>query len=395
MDKAASKPERRDDIDWLRVLGMLTVFLFHCARFFNDEGWHAKSGEISYGMTVFVAVLSQWMMPLFFVLSGISSYYALSYISGKKYLGARVKRLVVPLVVGALTHVSLQVYIERVTTGEFTGSFFAFYPHYFDGFYVFGGNFAWMGLHLWYLEMLFVFSLITLPLFLWTRKESAKNLLAGIAGLLKKPRAIFLIAIPLAVVEILSNLNPEGIGRRDFGGWAMFPHLVFFLSGYLIASLPEFRPTLERQRFAALAMGVIATVVGFILLEYVGMSSRHYLFSFLRAFNSWAWLFAILGFGSRRLNFRNRILKYASEAVLPFYILHQSVIIVVGYFIIDWTSAVMLQYLFLASASFASIMVIYELLVRRINVMRFLFGLKPRKREPAALPQYQPDAGTT
>ena len=100
MDKAASKPERRDDIDWLRVLGMLTVFFFHCARFFNDEGWHAKSGEISYGMTVFVTVLSQWIMPLFFVLSGISSYYALSYISGRKYLGARVKRLVVPLVFG-------------------------------------------------------------------------------------------------------------------------------------------------------------------------------------------------------------------------------------------------------------------------------------------------------
>jgi len=378
MDEAVGRPERRNDIDWVRVLGMLMVLFFHCARFFDDEGWHAKSGEISYGMTVFGNVVSQWIMPLFFVLSGISSYYALSYISGKKYLGARVKRLVVPLVVGALTHISLQVYIERVTTGEFTGSFFAFYPRYFDGFYAFGGNFAWMGLHLWYLEMLFVFSLITLPLFLWTRRETAKSLMSRASGFLVKPGALFLIAVPLGVVVLLSNLDPEGIGNRSWGGWALFPHLIFFLSGYLLASNHEFRPAIEKHRFAALALCVIATITWFILLEYAGYSSRGYLFSFLRAFNSWFWLFAILGFGSRHLDFNNRVLKYTGEAVLPFYILHQSVIIVIGYFIIDWTAPVMLQYLFLAVASFVTIMALYELFVRRVGAMRLLFGMKAK-----------------
>ena len=384
MDKQAGRPEslrpeRRNDIDWVRVLGMLMVFLFHCARFFDDAAWHAKSGEISYGMTVFVEVVSQFIMPLFFVLSGISSYYALSYISGKKYLGARVKRLVVPLIVGALTHISFQVYIERVTAGEFTGSFFAFYPRYFDGFYAFGGNFAWMGLHLWYLEMLFIFSLLTLPLFLWMQKDSARGLIDGAADFLTKPGALFLLAIPLGVVMLLSNLDPEIIGNESWGSWALFPHLTFFLSGYLIASNRKFRPTIEKQRFASLALGVIATITGFILLEYAGYASRGYLVSLLRAFNSWFWLFAILGFGSRYLDFNNRVLKYAGEAVLPFYVLHQSVIIVIGYFIIDWTAPVILQYLFLASASFITIMALYELCVRRVNALRFLFGLKPLK----------------
>jgi len=389
------KPGRRLDIDWLRVLGMLTVFVFHCARFFDEYGWHAKSGKVSYGMTVFVDVVSQWMMPLFFVLSGISSYYALSYISGKKYLVARIKRLVVPLVFGSFTHVALQVYIERRTQGGFEGSFFAFYPHYFDGFYVFGGNFAWMGLHLWYLEMLFLFSLITLPLFLWARKERAKNGIERIARLLERPGAIFLIAVPLGIVELLGNLAPESVGVRPFGGWALFPHLVFFLSGYLLASYPEFRSTMERQRFVALMLGVIATVTGFILLEFAGYSSYGHFFSFLRAFNSWFWLIAIFGFGGKYLNFNNRFLKYAGEAVLPFYILHQSVIIVIGYFIIDWTGAVMLQYAFLTATSFVTIAVIYELCVRRFNAMRFLFGLKPRKRTSADVPQLATDAGTT
>lgn len=394
MGAVSHKPERRNDIDWLRVLGMLMVFFFHCARFFNDEGWHAKSGEVSYGMTVFVGVVAQWIMPLFFVLSGISAYYALGYIGGRKYLGARVKRLAIPLIFGALTHVVLQVYIERLTTGAFTGSFFAFYPHYFDGFYAFGGNFAWMGLHLWYLEMLFLFSLLTLPLFLWMRREGGRKAIASVTDFLKKPGAIFLIAIPLFIVEALSNLNPDYIGRRDWGGWAVFPHLVFFVSGYLLASDRGLRKTLENHRVAALALAIAATTVGYFLLEVAGYPSRDFFFSILRAFNSWFWLLAIFGFGSRRLSFSNRILTYASEGVLPFYILHQSVIIVVGYFIIPWTAAVSLQYLFLSVASFAAIMMLYELCVRRINVIRFLFGLKPRKRQPASGPQQEPGTQT-
>jgi len=187
------------------------------------------------------------------------------------------------------------------------------------------------------------------------------------------------MAVPLGVVELLSNLDPEGIGNRSWGGWALFPHLVFFISGYFLASNSDFRPILERNRKVALAMGLIATAVGWFLLES-DHSSRSYFFSFLRAFNCWFWLIAILGFGSRYLDFNNRVLKYAGEAVLPFYILHQSVIIVIGYFIIDWSAAVMSQYLFLTATSFAAIMILYEVFVRRVNTMRFLFGMKPKKR---------------
>jgi peptidoglycan/LPS O-acetylase OafA/YrhL len=380
-DKARGSLERRYDIDWVRSLAMLMVFLFHCARFFDHDGWHAKSGEVSYGMTVFVVVVAQWIMPLFFVLSGISSYYALNYLRSRSYLSARVKRLLAPLIVGSLTHVSLQVYIERATQGGFSGSFFAFYPRYFDGFYAFGGNFAWMGLHLWYLEMLFLFSLITLPAFLWMRSEKMKKATSEIAGFLAKPCAIFLLAVPLGVVESVVNLDPDGVGVNSFGGWAVFPHLVFFVSGYLLATDARFRPTLEKHRATALGMGIIATAVGFYLFEYADFSRYGYAFSFLRAFNSWFWLIAILGFGSEHLNFNNRVLKYSGEAVLPFYILHQTVIIVIGYFMINWTASVMLQYLFLSASSFAAIMMIYELCVRRFNATRFLFGMKLRRPE--------------
>jgi hypothetical protein len=67
---------RRHDIDWLRALGMLTVFLFHCARFFDHDDWHVKNPQLSFGASVFIGVVAQWLMPPFFILSAIASYLA-------------------------------------------------------------------------------------------------------------------------------------------------------------------------------------------------------------------------------------------------------------------------------------------------------------------------------
>jgi hypothetical protein len=67
-------------------------------------------------------------------------------------------------------------------------------------------------------------------------------------------------------------------------------------------------------------------------------------------------------------------LRYAREAVLPFYVLHQTVIVVIGFCIAHWEASVMVKYLILNSSSFVVIMALYELLIRRVNVLRFLFG---------------------
>lgn len=372
-----STNERRYDIDWLRVLAMLSIFFFHCARFFDNDFWHVKNNRLDFGMSVFVGVVGQWIMPLFFVLSAISAYHALTRRTNGQYMGERFQRLVVPLLGGILVLIPPQVYIERVTHSQFVGSFVTFLPHYFDGLYGFGGNFAWMGLHLWYLEALFVFSLLTLPLFRYLRKDAAQGLVSKAAVLFKAPGAILLFAVPVAIAELIANLQPEGIGRRDFGGWSLLAYLVFFVVGYWVGSNQQFKQSIEEQRIVALTVAVVTTVAGFFWLTS-GYSSRTCLFSFLRALNSWSWLVAILGFGSRYLSFGNERLKYANEAVLPFYILHQTVIVVVGFYIASWDVSVIVKYLILSSASFLVIVGLYELLIKRVQVLRFIFGMKPR-----------------
>lgn len=366
---------RRYDIDWLRVLAMSTIFFFHCARFFDEGDWHVKNNQLNFRMSVFVGVVSQWVMPLFFVLSATGAYYALSHRDNGRYIGERVKRLVIPLLFGILVLIPPQVYIERVSHSQFSGSLIEFFPHYFKGFYGLGGNFAWMGLHLWYLEALFLFSLLTLPLFRYLRNEKGQGFVSWTTGSLKAPGAIFLLAVPVVVMEIFVNLDSEVIGRRDFGGWSLLTYMVFFILGYLIACDVRFQVSIERQRVISLVMGVISTTVGFFLLES-GYSSRTSFFALLRGFNSWFWLMAILGFGGRYLGFTNRMLKYSNEAVLPFYILHQTIIVIIGYTIADWNTGLIVKYAVLSITSFVVIVTLYDMLVRRVHILRFLFGMK-------------------
>jgi hypothetical protein len=83
-----------------------------------------------------------------------------------------------------------------------------------------------------------------------------------------------------------------------------------------------------------------------------------------------------LGLGRRYLNTNSRLLAYANEAVLPFYILHHAVIYVVGYYVIGWSTSVAPKFMAISLISFAIIIALYELLIRRIGTLRFLFGMK-------------------
>jgi glucan biosynthesis protein C len=365
--------QRFHDIDWLRVIGMLLIFSFHNARFFNEEDWHVKNTQLDFGMTVYVAVLAQFIMPLFFVLSAIAIYYALKRRTGREFMRERVNRLLVPLVFGIFTHIPLQVYIERVTHGQFAGSFWEFIPHYFDGWYGFGGNFAWMGLHLWYLLVLFLFSWLLLPLF--QRIRVAQDFTTRLADFFSRSVMVYLFFIPIMLMEFIVGLSPDTIGMRSFGGWSPFTYLVIFLLGYILATDERYRPAIERLRFFSLTLSLLLLAIGY-SLEMADISISSYYLAPFRGLNTWAWLLTFLGFASRHLNFSNSFLKYASEAVLPFYILHQTVIVVVGYFIRDWTLAVFPKYLFLAAVSFIIIMVLYEFIVKRFNALRLLFGMK-------------------
>jgi hypothetical protein len=98
----------------------------------------------------------------------------------------------------------------------------------------------------------------------------------------------------------------------------------------------------------------------------------------LRALSSWFWIVAILGFGSLYLNRNSKFLKYANEAVLPFYILHMTVILIIGSHIVWWNMGIAAKHLIISTISFAVILAIYGLIIRPFRIIRFLFGMKTK-----------------
>ncbi len=376
-----SRPDltRRYDVDWLRVLGMMVVFLFHNARFFDTEGWHVKSPRTAPVVMIIVTFAVQWMMPLFFILSGIGAYHALAHQRWRQYLASRVKRLVVPLMFGIFVFIApWQVYLQRISHHEYSGSFWSWYPHYFEGWFGVDGNFAWMGVHLWYLEALFVFSLLTLPLFLALQSHPGDRLAAALSRIVTVPGLIFLLAIPIAIMEFIANSPTlrENVGRRDFGGWSLLPYFAIFIIGFLLAGREEMAQVMERHRFAGLLVALLTFVAAYIAVKQRGLPESGIAFAVLRGLFCWAFLIAFCGFASRHLRFSNSFLRYANEAVLPFYILHQTVILTVGYYVLRLDTSLWIEYLMIGTISFIIIMALYELLIRRVNILRFLFGLK-------------------
>ena len=166
------------------------------------------------------------------------------------------------------------------------------------------------------------------------------------------------------------------VSDSHFGGWSPLTYLVFFLIGYLLATDERYHPAIEKVRFISLTLSLLTVITAYILLAEMNLPSTNPLYLLVRVTNAWCWLLTFMGFASHHLYFSNRFLKYANEAVLPFYILHQTVIVVIGYFIRDWNWAVFPKYLFLATTSFIIIMALYELAVKRVNFLRYLFGMK-------------------
>jgi glucans biosynthesis protein C len=389
MSFSKSDSIRRYDIDWLRVLAILAVFIFHSGRFFDQGGWHVKNPTTYLEVQVWTTFLANWLMPFIFAISGASLFYALNSRGTGKFIKDKVLRLIVPLIVGVFTHVMLQVYLERITHHQFNGTFWEFIPHYFEGLYGFGGNFAWMGLHLWYLLVLFFFSLLSYPLMRWLKSGSGKRILKHLGNFLAMPGSIYLLALPVAL--IMATLKPAGIlGMHDFGGWPLPVYLLFLFYGFIVVAHDGVQKRIQQFRWISLAAGMICILL--LLFLWAGKGDptfgtlRYLQINGLFGLSSWCWILAFFGFGFKHLTQPKPILAYANEAVLPFYILHQTVLLCVGYFVTQWDTADPLKYVAISMSSFIIVISLYELLIRRVNVLRFLFGMKLMTKQEIVKP---------
>jgi surface polysaccharide O-acyltransferase-like enzyme len=190
------------------------------------------------------------------------------------------------------------------------------------------------------------------------------------------------IIVQIAVGQSWPNGDQNLIGDLD----NFFLHMLVFIYGYFFCFNTNFWKTVQKNLWLNVVGGVICFSFGVYIYKTIeeGYLGSHPIAGAgmlaLHGIVFWFCLLAILGLGKRFLNFSNRLLKYATEAALPFYILHQTIIIIIGFYVIQFHIGVFSKYFAILLSSFICTLLVYDVVVKRIPVIRFLFGMRPRSR---------------
>ncbi|RPJ54775.1 MAG: acyltransferase, partial [Acidobacteria bacterium] len=196
----ASNENRRHDLDWLRVLAILMLQVFHTGMAFNSWGWHIKNPETLPWLDLPMSFLHQWRMPLLFFISGVGTTFALRSRKLSGFVKERHRRLLWPLVFGMLVVIPPQVYCERLFQGVNYASFWDFYRTVFHGTSYPQGNTSWH--HLWFVAYLFVFSILTVPVLAAFATRRGRIVLEACRTWLAQGARIYLLILPLSLIQV-------------------------------------------------------------------------------------------------------------------------------------------------------------------------------------------------
>lgn len=373
---------RRHDLDALRVLAFGLLILYHVGMYYVSWDWHVKSIYPASWLEPLMRLVNQWRMPLIFLISGMALHFLSRRYRAGALLASRSRRLLVPLVFGMLVLVPPQAYVEALANQAFTGSYGEFLRAYFggqpwpeDAFAGSDNGITWN--HLWYLPYLLLYTVLALPLARWLQGRGQR-----IHRWLLQRRGAALIALPLLplmaaglwVFPHYPYISHDLIG--DPYAHAMYGS--FFVFGLIIGADAGLAAYLARQRWRLLLASAASFAAFELSLQWVGADaprSQEIAQMLVIYLNRWLWILMILGWGHHALNRPLPGLAYANEAVVSWYLLHQSITVVVGYGLIQWQLGPLLDPLVLLGATLGGCALIHEGPVRRSRVLRRCFGL--------------------
>jgi glucans biosynthesis protein C len=386
--------DRRYDLDWLRFIAIIILLFFHTGMLFNPWDWHVKNSEQSESFRYWMIWLHFWRMPLLLFISGAGTYLALSKRTPGQYAAERVKRLFIPLIFGMFVIVPPQIYYEHIDKYR---NYADFYKTVFEFVAYPAGSFSWH--HLWFVAYLLVFSMLALPLLVFLRAPRSENFRARITKWLSRPVGILLIPslMILGTQVILRPYFPDET-HALVNDWAFFTfYFSFFLFGMLIFSNQALWRSIGTNRKHLL----IASL--FILMPFYGCyfhfreiltlpwstDTVETIFDVTATFGSWFWVITVIAFGQYYLNKPHPWLKHFNEGLYPFYILHQTVIIAIGFYVCQQPWSIFVKFWTVSLLTLLSCVGIYFLLIRPFNLVRLFFGMKPLRKKDAERVQFE------
>lgn len=382
-----AKKERLYYLDWLRVLAFWLLILFHTWQPFSHFHWLIESNYQTTIADILTIYTHGWRLHLIFFVSGIGTWFAIG--SHKKnFFKDRFLRLMIPFIFASLLIVPSQRYYQRLQNGEIFDSFWRFmnlYPsQVLQNDYGFS-ILLWckeIGIHLWYLPYLLIMTLVCFPIL---KKVKQGNFpIKKIKSILDKPYGIFVLAIPLFLIRLL--LKPIFPNYTD---WAdFFTYVWSFLYGFiLINNHSELIIILQKNQKKFLVVGLICSltlIVGSTKEELVAtylnpeFNYYHILISFLNALIAFSWTMFFVSLFSKKMNFKKEFLTEANTSILPIYILHQSIIVCFGYYIIAEKLGAFVEFTIILILTTISCLLLFKI-ITKIGILRFLFGMKSKK----------------
>lgn len=372
---------RRRDLDWLRVIAFGLLILYHIGMFYVSWDWHVKSVYAGPAAEPFMLIVNPWRLALLFFISGVAIRFATDKATSRRaFIGSRLYRLGLPILGGLVVFVAPQSYFELRQAGEIDTGYRAFWVDYLSLEQAYSiMTPTWN--HLWYVVYLLVYILLTapfLPLMRRWAQGAGGDLLERLWG---GPVRLMLVVI-LPFIFYSAVLDPRFPTTHDLvNDWANHAHrFTIFLLGYLAAKHPPFWRSVDRALPFAFALVFIIGGARLYLRAfhwdlYASMFDEIPVMPLLIILYAWAFIVMLLGVAQRCLNRSSAALTYLTGAIFCYYILHQTIIVIAGYYLTQVELGAWPEFLLLTFMTLAGCAGGYEI-ARRIPFLRLFLGIK-------------------
>ncbi len=352
--------ERRYDIDWLRVIAIGLLVIYHIAIVFQPWAMQigfVRSEEFLVGLWKPMSMLNVWRIPFLFFVSGMGVYFAIQKRTWWQLLQERSLRILLPFIFGMIAIVPLHLFI-------------------FQKFYQLPIGYVVHPGHLWFLGNIFCYVLLLAPLFFFLKGQRNSRLGKGVSAFISRPLGPLLLSVFfIAETLIIKPLAFEQYALTWHGFVLGF--LAFFFGFIFVYSGEKFWQNVLRWRW--LYIGLAATLFTIRLLAFETQGPLY-----LKALESNLWIYGIFGFGYKYLNRPSAWLHYFSQAAYPIYIIHMVFLHLSSWLILPLSLPVTLKLTLIIGLTFTGCFLTYELVIRRIEFLRPLFGLKIKWRQRKA-----------